>query len=149
MFSVRMVPHHLQAVEMADLVPSRSTNPDVVALGQRIKEAQSGEVEQMTRWLGAWGADPALGHDELEDQASHEGADGMVAPADLRELGALRGPAFDRRWLQLMVRHHEGAVAMAQEVLRTGRDAATHDLARRVIASQQVQIEQMRAMLAR
>ncbi|HET6966960.1 MAG TPA: DUF305 domain-containing protein, partial [Ornithinibacter sp.] len=64
MFSVMMVPHHLQALEMADLVPTRSTDPEVLALAGQIRAAQQPEIEEMTSWLGAWGASPEIGHEE-------------------------------------------------------------------------------------
>lgn len=146
MFSVMMVPHHLQALEMADLVPSRSTDPDVLALAQQIRAAQQGEIEQMTSWLGAWGASPELGHEE--DHDGHEGSDGMVTADQLRELGALTGPAFDRRWLELMIRHHEGAVEMAEEVVGSGSHAPTRRLATEIIRAQQAEIARMRALIA-
>lgn len=144
-FSTMMVPHHLQAIEMADLVPSRSTDAELLTLAGQIKAAQQPEVDQMTSWLGAWGAEPVLGHDE---DMGHADAGGMMSADDLRELAALTGPAFDARWLELMIRHHEGAVDMAQEVIRTGRHAPTRQLAVGIIEAQQREITRMTAMLA-
>ena len=146
MFSVMMVPHHLQALEMADLVPSRSTDPEVLALATQIKAAQQPEIAEMTSWLAAWGASPEIGHEE--DHEGHEGSDGMLTADQLRELGALTGPAFDRRWLELMTQHHEGAVEMAEEVVGSGRHAPTRRLATEIIEAQQSEIVRMREMLA-
>lgn len=145
MFSMMMVPHHLQAVEMADLVPSRSTDAEVIALAGRIKAAQQPEVDTMASWLGAWGAEPVLGHDDMD----HAGTGGMMSADDLRELAALTGPDFDDRWLEMMVEHHEGAVEMAQDVIRSGRHAPTRALAVDIVEAQQREIAQMKAMLAR
>ena len=145
MFAVMMVPHHLQALEMADLVPSRSTDPEVLALARQVKAAQQPEIEEMTSWLGAWGASPEIGHEE--DHDGHEGSDGVMTADQVRELGTLTGPAFDRRWLELMIRHHEGAVDMAEEVVRSGRHAPTRRLATGIIGSQQAEVARMRAML--
>ena len=147
-FAVAMVPHHLQAVELADLVPSRTTNPEVLALAREITAAQQPEVEQLTTWLATWGADPSMGHDEMTDHGAH-GADGMATADDLRALGALSGDAFDQRWLALMVAHHEGAVAMAKDVLANGRHAPTRALATAVVAEQQAEITRMQALLSR
>ena len=64
MFSMMMVPHHLQAIEMSDLVPTRSTDPELLALARQIKAAQQPEVDTMTTWLASWGAEPMMGHEE-------------------------------------------------------------------------------------
>ena len=145
MFSMMMVPHHLQAIEMADLVPTRSTDPELLALAQQIKAAQQPEVDTMTTWLASWGAEPMMGHEEA---APHAGTGGMATADQLRELGALEGEAFDRMWLTMMVEHHEGAVAMAEDVIAAGRHAPTRELAVAIIEAQQTEIAQMKAMLA-
>lgn len=148
MFNAMMVPHHLQAIEMADLVPDRTRNPEVLDLSRRIRGAQQPEVDRMTGWLAAWGARPMDGHG-AEGHDGHAGADGMMTEEDLVELGSLRDAAFDRRWLELMVEHHEGAVEMAQAVLRDGRHGGTRVLAGQVIESQQQEIDEMKGHLAR
>src|SRR5829696_1886134 len=74
-FSMMMVPHHLQAVEMANLVTTRSTDPDLLALAARIAEAQSSEVAEMTGWLGEWGASP---DEHLSDSEHMAGMEGMM-----------------------------------------------------------------------
>ena len=146
MFSMMMVPHHLQAIEMADLAPTRSADPELLALARQIKAAQQPEVDTMTTWLASWGAEPMMGH---EPSAPHGGGmNGMATADELRELGALEGEAFDRRWLELMVEHHEGAVDMAEDVIAAGRHAPTRALAVAIIEAQQTEIAQMKAMLA-
>lgn len=144
-FSTMMVPHHLQAIEMADLVPSRSTNAELLALAARVKAAQQPEVDQMTSWLGAWGASPVLGH---EEDTGHAGTGAMMSADDLGALAALSGPAFDARWLEMMIEHHAGAVDMAQDVIGAGRHAPTRQLAVAIVLTQQREITQMKAMLA-
>ena len=148
MFSTMMVPHHLQAIEMADLVPDRTQDPEVRDLAQRIRGAQQPEVDTMTAWLGSWGARPMDGHGGMEGHDGHSGMDGMMSEDEMVELGALRGAAFDRRWLEMMVEHHEGAVDMAQAVLRNGRHAGTRVLAGEIIESQQKEIDEMKGYLA-
>ena len=73
---------------------------------------------------------------------------GMMTADQLRELGALEGESFDRRWLELMVEHHEGAVEMAEDVIAAGSHAPTRALAVAIIEAQQTEIAQMKAMLA-
>jgi uncharacterized protein (DUF305 family) len=109
MFSMMMVPHHLQAIEMSDLVPSRSTDPELIALARQIKAAQQPEVDAMTTWLASWGAEPMMGH---EESAAPAGMGGMMTADQLRELGALEAEAFDRRpprtHPRARRRHHRG-----------------------------------------
>ena len=79
MFSMMMVPHHLQAIEMSDLVPSRSTDPELIALARQIKAAQQPEVDTMTTWLASWGAEPMMGH--AESRSRRHGRDDDRRPA--------------------------------------------------------------------
>ena len=144
LFSSMMVPHHLQAIEMADLVADRTKNPTVRGLAERIRGAQQPEVDRMTTWLAAWGAAPMEDHGAMDGH----GMNGMMSADDLRELGTLRDAAFDRRWLEMMVEHHEGAVTMAQQVIRDGRHAGTRALAEEIITAQQEEIAEMKGILA-
>ena len=145
-FNAMMVPHHLQAIEMADLVPDRTKDPEVRDLAERIRGAQQPEVDRMTGWLAAWGAAPMDQHGH-GDHGDEGGTSGMMSDEDLVELGALRDAAFDRRWLEMMVEHHEGAVTMAQTVIRTGRHTGTRALAEEIITAQQQEIAEMKALL--
>lgn len=143
MFSMMMVPHHEQALEMAALVPSRSDDPAVRDLAQRIEQEQQPEIDRMRGWLDSWGAGSASGMGSMGHSMT-----GMMSESDMAELASLKGAAFDRRWLTMMVEHHEGAIEMAQDVLRSGRHTGTRDLASAVIETQQREIDEMTAMLA-
>ncbi|WP_377644349.1 DUF305 domain-containing protein [Oryzobacter terrae] len=145
MFSMMMVPHHLQAIEMSDLVPDRTGSAGLRDLAERIRGAQQPEVDRMTGWLEEWGTAPMTGS---MDGHAMGGMGGMMSAEDLRDLAALRGAAFDLTWLEMMVEHHEGAVVMARDVLRQGRHAGTRELAEQIIVAQQAEIAEMRAMLA-
>ena len=144
MFSAMMIPHHQQAVEMADLVPTRTTNADVLALAAGIKAAQQPEIDQMQGYLDGWGeeANDAAAH------AGHAGMEGMMSDDDLTALAGLKDAAFDKEWLTMMIAHHEGAVTMAQDVQKNGSHAATATLAAAIIEVQRREIDQMKAMLA-
>lgn len=144
MFSAMMVPHHLQAIEMADLVPDRTQDPEVRDLATRIRAAQQPEVDRMTGWLAQWGASPMADHEAMDGH----GMGGMMSADDLRELATLKGAAFDTAWLEMMVEHHEGAVVMAKDVQRNGTHAGTKALAAEIITSQQAEITEMKALLA-
>ncbi|MGL5817522.1 MAG: DUF305 domain-containing protein [Phycicoccus sp.] len=139
MFAQMMVPHHEQAVEMADLVPDRSDSPEVEELAAEIRAAQQPEIDTMSGWLEQWGADMSM--------SGGHSMGGMMSDADLAELGSLRGAAFDRRWLAMMIEHHEGAVDMAKDQIRGGASAPAKELARVVVSTQQAEIDRMRSLL--
>jgi uncharacterized protein (DUF305 family) len=141
-FAQHMVPHHRQAVELSALVPERTTNPEVRQLAEQISAAQQPEIDTMTGWLTAWGV-PEQAHD------SHGEMAGMVDDATMQRLADSRGPEFDRLWLESMIAHHEGAVAMAQQEIDQGKNADATALARRIAETQQAEIAQMEALLGR
>src|SRR3712207_8332509 len=67
--------HHLQGVEMANLVPERSTDPEVRQLAFDIAETQQNQVGRMQGWLALWGL-PPTGGDTMAWMAPAEGAGG-------------------------------------------------------------------------
>lgn len=138
MFAAMMIPHHEQAIEMSDLALTRSTNPELLALAQQIKDAQAPEIEEMKKW------------GENLDHMSHSGMTmgGMLSQSEIDELKAAQGVAFDRLFLQGMIAHHEGAIEMAQDVLES-KNSHVRDFASNIITVQAKEIEQMKAMLAK
>jgi uncharacterized protein (DUF305 family) len=141
-FVQQMVPHHEQAVEMADMTERAGASADVQALAAQIKAAQGPEITTMKEWLDDW--DVSTDHDGHD---GHDMGDGMMSDADMTELAELSGTAFDRAWLTMMIEHHEGAVAMARTELADGQDARAKERAGRIIASQQREIATMKGML--
>ncbi len=135
-FAQQMIPHHRQAVEMATPVPQHTRNPQVIALADGIAKAQQPEIDQLTAWLGTWGA-PAM--------AGHHSMPGMV---DTGDLDTLRDAAYDRKWLTLMVDHHRGAIDMARTELARGADAGAKAMAQRIADTQQAEVDRMTALLA-
>lgn len=147
MFAQMMIPHHEQAVEMADLaLRSTGTSPEVVALATQIKAAQQPEIEEMTAWLAEWGV-PAMMDGDDAGHMGH-GMDGMMTEDEMRQLEQATGPAFDALWLELMIRHHEGALEMANDVLASSKDPRVIALAEAILVSQAEEIAQMKGMLA-
>ncbi|GAB2659560.1 DUF305 domain-containing protein [Prescottella soli] len=149
-----MIPHHEQAVEMAELVPSRSSNPDVVALAAQIEQAQAPEIEQMEGWLKAWGEPsmvPMPGHGETSAGGMDHGGmgHGMMTAEQMQALENAKGPEFDRMWLEMMIEHHQGAVASSEQILTTGQSEQVRQLAQQIVSSQQAEIAQMEALLGR
>jgi uncharacterized protein (DUF305 family) len=140
-FAESMIPHHRQALEMTALVEARTTSPEIRRTAAQITLAQRPEIELMSRWLATLGrAVPAAGHTE------HAATSGMATLEQLNALRAARGAEFDRRFLELMIRHHQGAVRMAGEQLASGRDQGMRLMAKEVYAGQSIEIARMRAI---
>ncbi|MGN9785198.1 DUF305 domain-containing protein [Nonomuraea sp. ZG12] len=142
-FAEGMIPHHRQALEMTALVPNRSTRPAIRAIADQIALTQQPEITIMSNWLTALGRPVPGGHTHGGDRDGGDGY-GMATEAQLRALRAARGAAFDRMFLELMIRHHEGAVRMAGEQLAGGRDQRMRLMARDVYAGQSIEITRMR-----
>jgi uncharacterized protein (DUF305 family) len=146
MFAQSMIPHHEQAVQMADLAlaPGAGASREVVALAERIQGAQEPEIEQMTGWLQQWGAPVEMDMSDGHDMGSMEG---MMSDADLERLGGLSGAEFDETWMEAMIAHHEGAIAMAEDVKADGASPDVRVLADAIITGQQAEIDEMRSLL--
>lgn len=142
MFASAMIPHHEQAVEMADIVLAKpDLDPRVVELATRIRDAQAPEIATMEGWLAAWGAD-AESHAGMD-----HGDDGMLSDDELAALEAADGAEASRLFLEGMIAHHEGAVAMAEQQLADGTDPDALALAESIVATQQAEIDEMQALL--
>ena len=134
MFAEMMIPHHQQAIEMSDLALKNSTNPEVLALAQKIKDAQAPEIEQMK----SWGA----------SSMAHMGhmMDGMLSDEEMSALAAASGSEFDRLFLEGMIKHHEGAIEMAEMVIDSKNDEVAA-LANSIIEAQRAEIATMKELL--
>src|SRR5688572_19881101 len=122
-FAQGMVPHHQQAIDMAKLVPSRSQNPKVLDLAKKVEAAQDPEIKKMNEWLKAWGAPAATSMPGMDHGSGHGSMQGMMSAEDMKMLEQAKGAAFDKMWLEMMIKHHEGAVAMAKTELEKGGSA--------------------------
>jgi uncharacterized protein (DUF305 family) len=163
-FATNMIPHHQQAVEMAALVPDRSTNPAVIKLATDISAAQGPEIETMKVFLVQWkeGSDTnpespetpvsPENPDSPDSHGGHGGMDamemqGMIDAAAIARLASLKGAEFDQLWLQSMISHHEGAIEMANAEIAGGANVDAKKLAQQIVAAQQGEISQMKQML--
>lgn len=146
MFAQMMIPHHQQAVELAALVPDRSTDPALIKLAAAISAQQQPEIDTMTAALRQWGVNP----DEMAHGSGHAGMtmQGMVDDATMVKLEALKGPEFDALWLKSMIGHHQGAIAMAKVEITDGTNPAMIAMAKDIVSAQQSEIDQMNTMLA-
>jgi uncharacterized protein (DUF305 family) len=150
-FMQGMIAHHAQAIEMAALVPTRTTRSDLRTLAQRIDVSQKDEIAMMQRWLTAHhetAPDPLAAH---EHAAGAEHAPGMLTPEQMAALGKANGAAFDRLFLTGMIQHHWGAVTMVAQLFATPGAAQDSDIFRfasDVDADQRAEIARMRTLLA-
>lgn len=147
MFAAMMIPHHEQAVEMADLVLGKDgIDPRVVDLAERIKAAQGPEVETMQEWLDDWGMDPDDAMSGDDGMMGH--GDGMMSADDMESLEAANGDEASRLFLEQMIVHHEGAVDMAEAQVADGQNADAVALAESIIETQTDEIAEMKDLLA-
>ena len=141
LFAQSMIPHHEQAIEIAELAldPASGASPAVRDLAGRVKSGQDPEIATLTAWLKARGKSTTM------DMAGHDMStmDGMLSAADMKALDAASGSAFDRLFYEQMIRHHQGAVAMARIVKEDGADPEIAALADAVIAAQSDELAEM------
>ena len=141
-----MIPHHEQAVQMAQLAAPRAAEPKVQALAAQIKAAQGPEITTLKGWLTSWGEPTAApgtsGH-------TGHGTGGMMSEADMATLAGLSGQAFDREFLTRMTEHHRGAIEMARAEQTEGRYGPAKQLAADIVRSQSAEIAQMAGLLKR
>jgi uncharacterized protein (DUF305 family) len=137
-----MVPHHQQAIEMAGLIDGRTDRPELTKLAEDVRATQSAEVSRMQGWLQAWGK-PSSGMGEMDHGAST--MPGMMGKAEMDELQDLKGSRFDLAFVDMMTRHHQGAIEMATTELGAGSLGEAKLLAQQIIIAQQREIQQMAA----
>jgi uncharacterized protein (DUF305 family) len=150
-FMQGMIHHHSQAVEMVELLKTHTASHDMQLLGQRIEISQQDEIKMMQHWLSARGQ-PAP--DPMPGMAM-PGMDvpmmpGMLTAEEMQHLGAAKDAAFDRLFLEGMIKHHGGALTMVHDLFatpRAGQDSEIFAFASDVDADQRMEIDRMSAML--
>jgi len=148
-FAQEMIAHHQQALDMAKMVPGKSTNPKVTDLAKRIEGAQDPEIKTMTAWLSKWGASSTASSMPGMDHGStgHSSGTGMMTAEEMTKLGQATGAEFDKMWMEMMIKHHEGAIAMSKTHIEKGSDAESKKLAQDIISAQQAEITEMQGLL--
>ncbi len=136
-FAEMMIPHHQQAIEMADLALQKSENEEVIALATQIKAAQDPEIVEMSSWPGV-NPEAHMGH----------AMDGMLSDDEMQELREADSLQFDRLFVQGMIKHHQGAIDMADEVKNSDNEVVSN-LARSIISTQRDEIQLMEDLLTR
>ncbi len=140
-FTMMMIPHHEQAVEMADMILAKDgIDERVLTLAEQIKAAQGPEIELMESWLDEWGT-------PMGDMGGMDHG-GMMSDTDMQALEDATGAEASRLFLEQMIVHHEGAIEMAQDEVDNGQNPDVITLAENIIASQTTEISTMEDILA-
>ena len=148
-FMQMMIPHHAQALEMADLVEARTNHPDLLSIAGRIKASQSDEISFMEGWLTDRGESPTA-HAHHMMSMHHKMEMGMATDKQMSALAASESVDFDRQFLTLMIRHHEGAVDMVEDLLDkpgSAYDPVLYEFVGDIKNDQAVEIDQMNGLL--
>jgi uncharacterized protein (DUF305 family) len=135
-FAEMMIPHHEQALEMSEIALTNSSDVEVIELATQIRDAQAPEIEEMSSWPGV-NPKVHMGHF----------MDGMLTKSEIEALRKARGIEFDRLFLRGMIKHHEGAIEMAQEVIAS-KNSEVGALASAIINAQESEIKKMRELLS-
>lgn len=127
-FALAMIPHHQQAIDLAELAFKNSSNPDLLALASQIQSEQAAEITKMTAWLDGKAPDMTMT------------MEGMLSPEQIFTLSNYNGPLFDKTWANFMYLHHMGAIEMANKVLELD-DKDLADFGRDIISQQGIELD--------
>ncbi|MEU1465087.1 DUF305 domain-containing protein [Streptomyces sp. NPDC005727] len=151
-FAQGMIPHHRQAVAMADLAPSRANSQQVKDLAAKIRQAQDPEINTMSGWLKGWGEKvPDAGMSGMESMSGmdHSSMAGMMSDGDMDKLKDLSGDAFDKAFVQMMISHHQGAIEMAKTEQAKGAYGPAKTMSKSIVTSQSAEITEMNKILGK
>jgi uncharacterized protein (DUF305 family) len=145
-FMQGMIAHHAQAIYMSRMAEAHKASPRLLKLATKIDQSQVAEIRIMQLWL--------LDNGQVAPDTSSWRTmtmAGMLTEAQLKELDAATGTEFDRKFLELMIQHHEGALQMVQDLFatpRAGQEVDVSVFANDVVTVQTAEIGAMRQMLA-
>ena len=138
-FAQNMVMHHQQAIEMADMVLGKTgVNLKVTDLAQKIKNAQQPEIDTMNGWLNSWGASSSMSGRDMG---------GMMSGSDMTALKNASAADAGKLFLTQMVQHHQGAIDMANQEVKTGENADAVALGKKIVTDQTTEIATMQGLL--
>lgn len=146
-FMQGMIAHHAQAIVMSKLAESNGANPQVLKLSRKIDQSQVPEIDIMQQWLrrnSQFAPDTASWHNMRMD--------GMLSDEEITALSAAKGVEFDRLFLVGMIKHHEGAIKMVDDLFKSpgaGQEVDANVFANDVVTAQTAEIGIMRNLLAK
>ena len=138
MFAQMMIPHHEQAVSMSETALKKSKNQEILKLSKQIKNLQGKEISQLTYWLKATDSSMTMDHDMKMS--------GMLTAKELASLKRLTGSDFDRTFLRLMIKHHQGAIEMLG-LISDSSNAEALALSKAIKSAQSKEITSMKLLL--
>ncbi|MCX2950048.1 DUF305 domain-containing protein [Lentzea sp. NEAU-D7] len=139
-FSLRMIPHHRQTIEIAKVAMQKSKDEFVVNVADKIATAEAGEIEQMATYLRSWNIQ-VPGDDA---NATHKMA-GMMTAKDVEALKSATGKQYDDLFLATLSRHLRSGVDMAKDAQAKGEHIGSKALAGKIIVSQTEVLDQISA----
>ncbi|MFJ9588690.1 DUF305 domain-containing protein [Streptomyces acidicola] len=145
-FAQQMIPHHRQAIAMADMAEERASSSEVKAFARKIQKEQKPEIQTMTAWLKTWGEQVPRGMEGM-DHHKASAMPGMMNDHDMHRLKGASGNAFDTMFLTMMIKHHHGAIDMAKTEQQRGVYGPAKKMAAGIVTTQTAEITQMRTML--
>jgi len=149
-FMQDMIPHHHQALLMAELAPSRTNQKQVLEAAERIEASQQDEIAFMQQWLTERGQTAPDPSDHAAMHQDHKLMAGMASKEQMAELAASESTDFDRLFLQLMIKHHEGAVKMVEKLHEqpgSAFDPTLFEFTNDITNDQAAEIEKMNLLL--
>jgi uncharacterized protein (DUF305 family) len=141
-FMRHMSTHHDQGIVLASIAAERASDPHLRALSNLMAASQRGEARIFARWWASWFGEP-MQVCSAEERASMPG---LLDTADVAKLGSAEASSFDRLFVDLMIKHHKGAVAMADSELGHGSDPRLRIMAHAIRHEQQGEIALMRGV---
>jgi len=145
-FMQGMIAHHAQAIVMSRMAESHGANPQVLKLSNKIDQSQIPEIRIMQLWLkrnNQFAPDTSSWHNMMMA--------GMLTAAQLKELDAAKGVAFDRAYLRLMIQHHAGALKMVDDLFAAplaGQEVDVNVFANDVVTVQTAEIGIMQRLFS-
>ncbi|MFH9547894.1 DUF305 domain-containing protein [Streptomyces sp. NPDC017435] len=146
-FAQMMIPHHEQALEMAELADGRASDSQIKDLAGKIEQAQDPEIKTMKGWLTSW-KQPTSTMESMPGM-DHGSMNGMMSDEGMAELKGMKGAEFDKMFAQMMIDHHNGAIAMAKDEQKNGQNADAKKMAGDVVTGQSAEVKQLQGILDR
>jgi uncharacterized protein (DUF305 family) len=142
MFLADMMAHHQGAIDMANLAVSQAKHTELKTMAQDIISTQNKEITDMKSWQTSWGY-PATSGDNMMDHSAMGMENDMAGMTN--QLKGLNGDAFDKKFIELMIEHHQSAIDMARPAANNAQHAEVKILAKAIVDAQSKEIDQMKA----
>ncbi|TCO44239.1 DUF305 domain-containing protein [Actinocrispum wychmicini] len=140
-FSLNMIPHHRQTIQIADLATRLGGTEQVKVVAAEILSPEEQDVQTMNGWLRSWNVAPPADMSGMDMDMP-----GMLSAKDIKSLQTTTGADFDKKFLTMVAKHLQNGVDMAKQVLNTGKHAGTKTLANKIVKEQGEQIQKVQAL---